>query len=591
MLREPNLQNHDKRRFRLMTATIAAGRLRPTRVSTRSSMNARWTLAGLFRKSLQFLVGFARSGGPKDGQSSLNVDLDDKADRNSKSISAVSPMRWTFLSAIVSGSAMALQLAVVSRFLSAPQLGLAALATMILGFATVIADFGINKVLIKEQNDLAPGLRTPLYLLELVLAFAVWILVWISSPSLAYYYAAPELSPLLRQGSLCLLIVPIGHQFYCLLSRDLLFKTLATIEIVSSVIGLAIAVLAAILNAGAYAPVWGWAGILAIKYLLIAIVGWRQYPLRLAWKVQGLLPHLKFAFYATVENIISFISINIDYLVIGFYLGPQELGYYTLAYQVATFAPQKIAPVLTRVAFPMFAKQQANNSVLCASYLNFSQLATILTLPLLVGVLITAPLLVRVVFGIAWERSIAIIQLLTIFGIGRMVIIPVVPLLLAKGRADLAFASGALFTLITLIVFWLIVEMGLQAVAGSFAVISICYAVFMLAVARWTIGLSLWTYLLSIRTTVVATFWMSIAAYLALAQTIISIPSAARLLVAVFIGGITYATYILVADRRIALNIRSLLTGQTDRPGVSMSGDATPPANPANNSTASPARP
>jgi hypothetical protein len=34
---------------------------------------------------------------------------------------------------------------------------------------------------------------------------------------------------------------------------------------------------------------------------------------------------------------------------------------------------------------------------------------------------------VRVVFGIKWEQSIPLIQLLTIFGIGRMVIIPVVP--------------------------------------------------------------------------------------------------------------------------------------------------------------------
>ena len=70
---------------------------------------------------------------------------------------------------------------------------------------------------------------------------------------------------------------------------------------------------------------------LSIKYLLIAFVGWRQYPLAWVWKVQGLLPHLKFGLYATAENTISYISTNIDYLVIGFYLGPRELGYYALS--------------------------------------------------------------------------------------------------------------------------------------------------------------------------------------------------------------------------------------------------------------------
>jgi O-antigen/teichoic acid export membrane protein len=276
------------------------------------------------------------------------------------------------------------------------------------------------------------------------------------------------------------------------------------------------------------------------------------------------LPHLKFGFYATVENIISYISTNIDYLIIGYYLGTDQLGYYALAYQVATFAPQKIAPVLTRVAFPMFAKQQADDSVLRAGYLEFSQLATVLTLPLLAGLLITAPLLVPVVFGIKWEQSIPLIQLLTIFGIGRMVIIPVVPFLLAKGRADLAFASGLLFTFITFIVFLLVVERGVQAVAGSFAVISCCYAVYMLGLVKWMINLDLPTYLLTMKTALVATFWMSIAAFLLVAQTIISIQSTGRLLAAIFIGGITYATYIAVADRRIAFNIQDLLTGRSD---------------------------
>ena len=479
-------------------------------------------------------------------------------------MSAVSPIRWTFLSAIISASAMAAQLVVVSRFLTVSQLGVAAIAMMILGFATVIADFGVNKVLIKEQGDLAPGLRTLLYAIELGLGFAVWIIVWMSSPALAHYYAAPELASLLRHGSVALLIIPIGHQFYFLISRDLLFRKLAIIEIVSSIAGVAIAIFAAILNEGAYAIVWGWAGNLSLKYLLIAFDGWQQYPLARRWTVKGSLPHLKFGFYATVENIVSFISSNIDYLVIGYFLGPQQLGYYALAYQVATFAPQKIAPILTRVAFPMFAKQQADGSILRAGYLNFSQLAIVLTLPLLAGVLITAPLLVQVVFGVAWEQSIPILQLLTIVGVGKMVIVPVVPLLLAKGRADLAFASGLVFTLVTFIAFLLIVEMGLQAVAASFAVVSCCYAACMIGLVRWIINLKLSTYLSSLKTASVAAFWMSLAVYLIVAQTIISVQATGRLLAAIFIGGIIYGAYIVVADRRMAMNIQNLLTGRSD---------------------------
>jgi len=173
-------------------------------------------------------------------------------------------------------------------------------------------------------------------------------------------------------------------------------------------------------------------------------------------------------------------------------------------------------------------------------------------------------LLVQVVFGVAWEQSIPILQLLTIVGVGKMMIVPVVPLLLAKGRADLAFASGLLCTLVTFIVFLLIVEMGLQAVAVSFAVVSCCYAAYMLGLVRWIINLKLSTYLSSLKTASVATFWMSLAVYLIVAQTIISVQATGRLLAAIFIGGIIYGAYIVVADRRMALNIRNLLTGRFD---------------------------
>ena len=86
-------------------------------------------------------------------------------------ISAGSPIRWTFSSAAVSALVMGVQLAVLSRFLSASQLGLAALALMILGVAALISDFGIGRIL-SRSKEIWAQLRTSLYSLELVLGVA-----------------------------------------------------------------------------------------------------------------------------------------------------------------------------------------------------------------------------------------------------------------------------------------------------------------------------------------------------------------------------------------------------------------------------------
>src|SRR5260370_13706996 len=84
----------------------------------------------------------------------------------------------------------------------------------------------------------------------------------------------------------------------------------------------------------------------------------------------------------------------------------------------------------------------------------------------------------------------------------------------------------------------------------------------MLGPVRWIINLKLPCYLSSLKTASVATFLMSLVAYLIVAQTIISIQSTGRLLAAIFIGGTTYVAYIVIADRRMTLNIQNLLTGR-----------------------------
>jgi hypothetical protein len=116
----------------------------------------------------------------------------------------------------------------------------------------------------------------------------------------------------------------------------------------------------------------------------------------------------------------------------------------------------------------------------------------------------------------------------------------------------------------TLVGFLLVVEMGLQAVAVAFAIVACCHAACMLGLVRWMIHLKWPTYLLSIRTAVVATAWMSLAAYLVVAQTIIPVTQTGRLLAAIVVGGIAYGVHIMVTDRPMALKIRNLLTGRSD---------------------------
>lgn len=45
-------------------------------------------------------------------------------------------------------------------------------------------------------------------------------------------------------------------------------------------------------------------------------------------------------------------------ILIGSFIGAEALGIYNLAYQIVTLPVLKINPIITRVAFPVFAKNK-----------------------------------------------------------------------------------------------------------------------------------------------------------------------------------------------------------------------------------------
>jgi O-antigen/teichoic acid export membrane protein len=475
---------------------------------------------------------------------------------------AASAVRWTALSAIVVTLGQGVQLAVLSRLLSASDFGLAALTMLILGFAFIVSDIGLNNIFIQKQSDLAPGHRTSLYSLYLGFGFIVWSLIWMSSPFLADHYGEPRLEPLIQHASVLLLVLPFGHQFSVLLARDLRYKELALTEIIGIIVGLVVTISAAILNEGAYSIIWGYVANISIKVFLVTFIGWREFPLTRSWKIHGLGAFIWFGFFAAAENLVSFISINVDSLVIGYYLGAHKLGLYVLALQVAAFPTQRLGPILTRVAFPVFAKQQDDNAVLRLGYIQVSQLLAAIGLPIFTGLIITAPVLVPVVFGEAWNESVPLMQSLAVVGFFRMLIIPVYPLLLAKGRADVAFVWSFSFALIILLVFLFVIKWGLLAVANSFGIVSCVYGALMLGLMRWAIDLKISDYLMSMKAILIATVWMCIGAYSVTIQSIFYSRPVDRLLAAIVLGGTIYAMYIAIMDRRFLISCYNLITGK-----------------------------
>jgi len=388
---------------------------------------------------------------------------------------AASGARWTTASTVTSTALNFLRLAILARLLSPQDFGLMAMIMVVIGFAQAYADMGISNAIIYRQDATRDQLSS-LYWLNIIAGVAVFIIVLAANPLIVAFYKEPRLASLLPWAALVYLVTPIGQQFQILLQKNLLFRPLAIIEMISAICGLITAVGFALAGAGVFSLILGQLADSGIRALSLAGIGLGKWRPRIRFNRSDLQGYLGFGFYQMGERSISYLNSNLDKLLIGSLLGAQALGYYSVAWNLAIQPVVRINPIITKVAFPIFAKVQRDVETLRKGYLSVLKMLSSINFPLLVGMAATAPVFIAVVFGQEWLPAVFLLRVLAFVALLRSMGNPVGSLLLAKGRADLAFKWNVMLFVTQLPGVYLGVKLGgMPGVALALIGLQICY--------------------------------------------------------------------------------------------------------------------
>lgn len=398
-------------------------------------------------------------------------------------------MKWTGLSSLIVTVVQLMQFAILARLLSPTDFGLMGMLMVVIVFSQVFMDMGISSALVYKQ-DVTKKQLSSLYWLNIFAGIIVFISIIGFSPLIAAFYKEPRLTELLMYVGLIFLISPIGQQFQFLLQKELRFNQLAKVEVLSVVIGSVTAVVLAVMNFGVWALVWGQILTAVVKACLFFFIGWKNWRPRFHFKYKDLQGFLSFGLFQMGSRTVNYFASNIDYLLIGRFLGTEALGIYTLAYQLIVIPVTKINPIITKVAFPVFSLNQNDNSQIVKGFLQMTKMLAIVSFPILVGLMATSEVLVPVVFGTKWEASIPVIQILCVLGILRVLMNPNGSVLLAKGRADLGFIWDLFIAFFNGLIIWMVVKEGVTAVALAYVLVSFINFILGRKLLHYVIGLT-----------------------------------------------------------------------------------------------------
>ncbi len=429
-----------------------------------------------------------------------------------------------------------------------------AAATVVIALGQAFADAGLTNAVIARKST-SEELST-LYCASLLAGAAVFGLMLLLTPSVVAFYNEPRLAAVLRWGAAIFLIAPIGQLFNSLYDRALEFRLLALIHTTAALTGTVVAVMSAYLGGGVLSLVWGMLASTIMSSAILFIMGRRRWQPRLRLKWTELRRFVDFGLYQMGERSINYAAANVDYMIIGRALGAAALGSYSVAYQMVIKPLVYINPILSRVAFPVFALKQDDNLSLERGYLHVIRLLALVTFPLLVALAVLAPEFVLLVLGEQWETTIPLLQILCGVGMLKSITNPVGSLLLAKDRPDIGFKGNALLLVIMTGALLTVASDGPIAIAWTYLAVTFVATGSWVLVLRWLIGLSLTEYVRTLRMPILLTLTVGAGMVIVreLVDPVMQSPWFVLLLVGGF-GGVFYLSLLALFQRAY---IRSL---------------------------------
>lgn len=381
---------------------------------------------------------------------------------------------------------------ILSRLLAPEAFGLVALATAFTVFIELFLDQGFGSAIVQREKLDPEHLDTAFWLNVLISILMTGGLI-AASGLLGVLFEEPRLALVLRWLSITLILSGLSSTQISILQRNLAFKEFAIRSMVANAVGGIVGIIMALNGYG----VWSLVGQDLAGGFVRAIILWRASDWRPGFKVstQHYKELVRFGAPIVGNNALTVLMKRSDDLLIGYFLGPTLLGFYTIGYQLLLIIIRLVTEVTNSVAFPAFSRLQAQPERMRQAFYKVTQYTSVFAFPVFIGLAVLAPELVPAVFGEKWAPSIPVMQVLALIGILQSVLFFNGSVIKASGKPSWQLGIMLLNAACSVIGFLLAVRWGIVAVAASFVIVGYLLAPVSYMAVRKLIQIDFRTYL------------------------------------------------------------------------------------------------
>lgn len=331
--------------------------------------------------------------------------------------STYSGFAWQYISYISQAILQILVLAVLARLLSPEDFGVLGLAMIVVGFAALFSQLGVGPALVQRSELTLIHIRVG-FSLSILLSLILTLITIAVSPLAALFLQSNRVTSVLSVVSLNFLFAGFGVVAESLLKRNLQFKKLMWASVGSYLFGYAIVGIGmAWLGYGVWSLVGATLGQSLVNSILLLLLN--PHSLLPSLARREIRELLFFGGGFTLARFLNYSANQGDYFMVGRMMGPGPLGIYSRAYQLMMMPAKYFSEVLSVVLFPVMAKLQDERQRLAKTYLTAISMVSLVSAPIGVFMIITAPEIVEVLLGPKWSEVIIPFQILSIGVVAR----------------------------------------------------------------------------------------------------------------------------------------------------------------------------
>ena len=380
---------------------------------------------------------------------------------------------WNFIEKVLIRGVSFFISIILARLLSPSDYGLIGMLAVFVSISNVFIEGGLAKALIQRQDCQDIDFSTA-FVANVGMSLVIYLVMFVSAPWIADFYNEPILIPLTRILSLNFILGSFNIVQRAKLMAQVDFKSLAQINVISTIVSGLVGIAMAYWGAG----VWALVGQTLCSTIVLIVL----FPIYSKWT-----PSIKFSKDSFSQlfgfgsklmatGVYSVVLNNISTICIGRFYKSSQLGFYTRASQFSEMISSTLYDVLGNVTFPVLSHLQDDREKLIAVYRKSLFLTAMIIFPIMILCALLARPMVLILLTEKWLPCVVLMQWLFLARMFTPLSAINMNILNAIGRSDLFMKLDFSKAPLILVVLAITIPISVEAITiGSFCISFICF--------------------------------------------------------------------------------------------------------------------